>query len=86
MPLAESVIIIAPHGIQLETHRGFPPASVLSASRRFIPMSTLQDFVINEGLHGWNVRYYLTAIERKNPNDFALQVAYEVGLCDPNLE
>ena len=49
-------------------------------------MSTLQDFVINEGLHGWNVRYYLTAIERKNPNDFALQVAYEVGLCDPNLE
>jgi len=75
--LFESVIVIAPHGIQLETHRGFPPSLVLSTSRRFIPFSTLQDFVINEGLRRWNVRYYLTAIQRKGPNDFTLQVAYE---------
>ena len=75
--------MIAPHGIQLETHRGFPPSSVLSASRRFIPMSALQDFVINEGLHRWNVRYYLTAIQRNGENDFVLQVAYEVGLYGP---
>ncbi|KIM80721.1 hypothetical protein PILCRDRAFT_821977 [Piloderma croceum F 1598] len=75
--LYESVIVIAPHGIQLETHRGFPPSSVLSASRRFIPMSALQDFVINEGLRRWNVRYYLTAIQRNGENDFSLHVAYE---------
>jgi len=75
--LFESVVVIAPHGIQLETHRGFPPSLVLWASRRFIPMSNLRDFVINEGLHGWNVRYYLTAIQRKGSNDFILQVAYK---------
>jgi len=75
--LFESVIVIPPHGIQLETHRGFPPSLVLSVSRRFIPMTALQDFVINEGLRRWNVRYYLTAIQRKGPDDFALEVAYE---------
>ena len=48
-------------------------------------MSALQDFVINEGLHGWNVRYYLTAIQRKGQNDHILQVAYEVGLYNPWL-
>jgi phosphatidylinositol N-acetylglucosaminyltransferase subunit H len=44
-------------------------------------MSALQDFVINEGLRRWNVRYYLTAIQRNGENDFSLHVAYEVGLC-----
>lgn len=49
-------------------------------------MSALQDFVINEGLQGWNVRYYLTAIQRKGQNDHILQVAYEVGLYNPLAE
>ena len=80
-PFAESVVVIAPHGIQLETHRGFPPSLVLSASRRFIPMSALQDFVINEGLRRWDARYYLAAIRKNGPNGFALQIAYEVGSC-----
>jgi len=75
--LFESVVVIAPHGIQLETHRGFPPSLVLSASRRFIPMSALQDFVINEGLRRWDARYYLAAIRKNGPNGFALQIAYE---------
>jgi phosphatidylinositol glycan class H protein len=78
----ESLVVIGAHGIQLETHRGFPPSLVLSASRRFIPMFALQDLVINEGLHGWNVRYYLAAIQRKDSNDYVLQVAYEAGSYD----
>lgn len=76
----ESVIIIPPHGIQLETHFGFPPSYVLSTSKRFIPMSSLQDFVINEGLRRWSVRYYLTAIYRRRSGSYAMQVAYEVSL------
>jgi len=75
--LFESVLVIPPHGIQLETHRGFPPSRVLFVSRCFIPTSSLQDFVINEGLRRWNVRYYLTAIQRTKPTDMTLQVAYE---------
>jgi hypothetical protein len=43
-------------------------------------MSALHDFVINEGLRRWNIRYYLTAIQKKGSNDFVLQVAYEVSL------
>jgi len=62
--LFESVVVVAPHGIQLETHRGFPPSTVLSVSRRFIPASSLNDFVINEGLRRWSVRYYLVAIQK----------------------
>jgi phosphatidylinositol glycan class H protein len=75
--LFESVIVIPPHGIQLETHRGFPPSRVLFVSRRFIPMFALQDFVINEGLRRWDVRYYLTAIQKTKPNTIVLEVAYE---------
>lgn len=76
----ESVIIFAPHGIQLETHRGWSPSFVLSSSKRFIPTFTLREFVINEGLRGWNVRYYLVAIQQNNSDDLTLQVAYEVSL------
>jgi len=75
--LFESVIVIPPHGIQLETHRGFSPSRTLFSSRRFIPMPALQDFVINEGLRRWNVRYYLTAIQRIDSSNTTLQVAYE---------
>jgi len=40
-------------------------------------MPALQDFVINEGLRRWNVRYYLTAIQRIDSFNTTLQVAYE---------
>jgi phosphatidylinositol N-acetylglucosaminyltransferase subunit H len=73
---SESVVVIPPHGVQLETHRGLPSWPLMS-SRRFIPMISLHDFVINEGLHRWNVRFYLAAIKLSG-EEVSLQVAYEV--------
>ncbi|KAI0082753.1 hypothetical protein K474DRAFT_1654910 [Panus rudis PR-1116 ss-1] len=73
--LWESVIAIPLLGIQLETHRGLPGLP-LSVSRNFIPMSFLRDFIINEGLHGWNVRYYLAAIKEQD-QVVTLHVAFE---------
>ncbi|KAJ7285960.1 hypothetical protein C8J57DRAFT_1286361 [Mycena rebaudengoi] len=74
--LFESVIVIPPHGIQLETHRGLPWWS-LTVTRRFVPLASLQDFVIHEGLSKWNVRYYLAAIQLTQSGDFRIHIAYE---------
>ncbi|KAG1754507.1 hypothetical protein EDB19DRAFT_1892490 [Suillus lakei] len=57
--LHESVLVFPAYGIQLETHRGYPLLKPLFVSRRFIHASLLEDFIINEGLRRWNVRYYL---------------------------
>ncbi|KAI0928605.1 hypothetical protein AcW1_005802 [Taiwanofungus camphoratus] len=78
--LWESVIVLPSLGIQFETHRGTPSAP-LFASRRFIPLSSLQDFVINEGLRRWDIRYYLVAIQRPHSNMVSLVVAYEVRVA-----
>jgi len=40
-------------------------------------MTALQDFVINEGIRRWDVRYYLAAIKRSRTNHLSLEVAYE---------
>jgi len=74
--LFESVVVIPPHGVQLETHRGLPPWPLMIL-RSFIPMTSLHDFVINEGLHRWNVRFYLAAIKVSEDQALSLQVAYE---------
>ncbi|KAJ7109260.1 hypothetical protein C8R44DRAFT_635407 [Mycena epipterygia] len=75
--LFESVIVIPTHGIQLETHRGLPWFSPFVVTRRFIPLASLQDFAIHEGLRGWNVRYFLAAVRLSGSGDFQLHVAYE---------
>ncbi|KAJ6547444.1 hypothetical protein B0H19DRAFT_268377 [Mycena capillaripes] len=75
--LFESVVVIPPHGIQLETHRGLPWFSPFSVTRQFIPFASLRDFVIHEGLRRWNVRYYLAAIELSQSGDFQVHVAFE---------
>ncbi|KAJ7710028.1 hypothetical protein B0H17DRAFT_915938 [Mycena rosella] len=75
--LFESVIVIPSQGIQLETHRGLPWFPPLMVTRRFIPFASLQDFVIHEGLRGWNVRYYIAAIRLSRSGDFKLHIAYE---------
>ncbi|KAJ7452537.1 hypothetical protein B0H11DRAFT_2010556 [Mycena galericulata] len=75
--LFESVITIPPHGIQFETHRGLPWFPPFIVTRRFIPLASLHDFVIHEGLKGWNVRYYLAAIQLSGSGDSQLHVAYE---------
>ena len=71
-------MIIFDHlGIQFETHRGFPSIPLI-VSRRFIPATTLRDFVINEGLRRWDVRYYLAAMTKSDSIGITLEVAYEV--------
>ncbi|KIJ54662.1 hypothetical protein M422DRAFT_240746 [Sphaerobolus stellatus SS14] len=64
--LYESIIIIPSYGVQIEVHNGIklPLLSPLplSTHRRFIPVSTICDVVINEALHRWNVRYYACII------------------------
>jgi phosphatidylinositol glycan class H protein len=75
----ESVIALPPHGIQLETHRGFPFLP-LFVTRRFIAAASLRDFVITEGLRGWDVRFYLAALAEGHSEPVQLAVAYSVSL------
>ncbi|KAJ7582882.1 hypothetical protein C8J56DRAFT_234759 [Mycena floridula] len=74
--LYESIILLPDHGIQLETHWGFYNIRCFT-SRRFIPLATLQDVIINEGLSGWNVRFYLAAINRERNGNLTIRVAFE---------
>ncbi|KAK0240251.1 GPI-GlcNAc transferase complex, PIG-H component-domain-containing protein [Armillaria nabsnona] len=74
--VSESIIVIPPHGIQLETRFGFQTFTI-NVTRRFIPLSTLRDVVINEGLYGWNVRYYLVAIVQDRSGATSLAVVFE---------
>ncbi|KAI0673045.1 hypothetical protein C8Q78DRAFT_970666 [Trametes maxima] len=74
--LWESVVVIPSLGLQLETHRGYS-GFPLFVSRRFMPWSSLEDFLINEGIRGWDVRYYLVAINRTQHGALKLEVAFE---------
>ncbi|KAE9399254.1 hypothetical protein BT96DRAFT_882194 [Gymnopus androsaceus JB14] len=74
----ESVIVLPAHGIQLETHRGFPPLTFF-VSRRFVPHTMLRDVVINEGIKKWDIRYYLVALKEGTTSRIKLE------LCYPNI-
>ena len=50
-----------------------------SVSRRFIPLASLRDVIINEGLRGWDVRYYLAAVKETPGSETSLEVAYQVS-------
>lgn len=78
-PYTESVVILPSLGVQFETHKGFAGISLLAA-RKFVPWASLEDFLINEGLYGWNVRYYSVAINRTPQGSLQLEVAFEVGV------
>jgi len=58
--LHESVIV-TPHGVQLETHRGFRSWTFIS--RRFVHRHFLGSIFIHEGFKTWNVRYYLALVK-----------------------
>jgi phosphatidylinositol N-acetylglucosaminyltransferase subunit H len=73
----ESVLVLPPYGIQLETHRGLPSLPFF-VSRRFIPLTEVQDVLINEGLRRWDVRYYLAVLYSPRQGEQRLDVAYEV--------
>ena len=76
---SESVVILPPHGIQLETHRGFSSQWSFFNTKRFIPSASLADVVINEGISGWNVLYYLAAVKFDHAQGSSLEVAFEVS-------
>ncbi|KAG2157359.1 hypothetical protein DEU56DRAFT_16506 [Suillus clintonianus] len=75
--LHESVLVFPAYGIQLETHRGYPSLKPFFVSRRFIHASRLEDFIINEGLRRWNVRYYLAAVHGSSTDKITIDVAFE---------
>ncbi|KAF8595962.1 hypothetical protein BDV93DRAFT_500810 [Ceratobasidium sp. AG-I] len=73
----ESVLAIPTIGLQLEAHRGlsiFGKHFTTRISRTFIPISTISDIFINEGLCGWNVRRYLAILPAEESR---LQVVFE---------
>jgi len=71
----ESVIVLPSKDLQLEVHRG-PPGRSMFVERRMIPASTISAVIINEGLHGWNVRYYLAVLTKVEETQ-SLHVLYE---------
>ena len=77
--LPESVVLLPPHGIQLETHRGPFPSQPFFSTKRFIPASNLSGVAINEALRGWNVLFYLIAVRHTERRGTLLEVAYEVN-------
>ena len=83
----ESVVILEPHGIQLETHRGFLTRLPWLTNRRFIASTHLHGVYISEGLKGWNVRFYLVAIKRipALPGS-TFEVAYQVSHLQNHLK
>ena len=62
--------------VQLEVHRGLGSRPIF-VERRVIPASTISAVIINEGLYGWNVRYYLAVLTRVDETQ-SLHVLYEV--------
>ena len=72
----ENVIVLPSKDLQLEVHRGLPGLPI-SIERRVIPVSTISAVIINEGLHGWNVRYYLAVLAKVGETE-SLHVLYEV--------
>jgi len=85
--LYESVVILGPHGIQLETHRGFLTRLPWLTNRRFIASTHLHGVYISEGLRGWNVRFYLVAIKRTAlpGSGSTFEVAYQNILPDQSI-
>jgi len=76
--LYESVMLFPPHGIQIESYRGFPSLEPFFVSRNFIPLDALEDFVIHEGLHRFNVRFFIAALKRsESSNELSIHVAFE---------
>jgi phosphatidylinositol glycan class H protein len=75
------VIVLPSKDLQLEVHRGLPGRSMF-VERRVIPASTISGVIINEGLYGWNVRYYLAVLTKVDETQ-SLHVLYEVKGLPP---
>ncbi|KAF9792754.1 hypothetical protein BJ322DRAFT_72878 [Thelephora terrestris] len=73
--LWESVIVLPSKDLQLEVHRG-PLGRSMFVERRVISASTISAIIINEALHGWNVRFYLAVLTKVDENQ-SMHVLYE---------
>ena len=69
--------------LQLEIHRG-PLGRSMFIERRIIPASAISGVIINEGLYGWNVRYYL-AVLTKLEGAQSMDILYEVKTPFPRM-
>ena len=70
------MIVLPSKDVKLEVHRGLGGRSIF-VERRVIPASTISAVIINEGLYGWNVRYYLAVLTKVDETQ-SLHVIYEV--------
>ena len=79
----ETVIVLPSKDLHLEVHRGLLGRSMF-VERRVIPASTISAVIINEGLYGWNVRYYIAVLAEVDGVQ-SLHVLYEVKAFPPNV-
>lgn len=78
----ESILAVRGLGLQLSTTRGFvctlprgqPRSVALSTSRQFVPLSSISDVVVNEGVWRWQIIYYLVIIRNEG-----LEAKLEIG-------
>ena len=75
------MIVLPSKDLRLEVHRGLPGRPMF-VERQVIPASTISTIIINEGLHGWNVRYYLAVLTKVGETQI-LHVLYEVRVSPP---
>lgn len=52
----------------------------LSTSNLFIPLESISDIVINEGIYGWRVIYYIVIIQTQGKEEVKLRIAFSVCL------
>lgn len=89
-PIPETILSIRGLGLQLSTTRGFqlslPFTSVtievpMSTAKTFVPLNSIQDVVINEGINGWRIVYYIVVIQDGGEEEgVKLRVAFPVSL------
>ena len=50
----------------------------ISTSNLFIPLDSISDIVINEGIYGWRIIYYLVIIQTQGKEEVKLRIAFPV--------
>jgi hypothetical protein len=55
----------------------------MSTAKTFVPLNSIQDVVINEGIYGWRIVYYIVVIQDGGEEEgVKLRVAFPVSLND----
>lgn len=57
-----------------------PPTRIpLSTARLFLPLSSISDVVINEGIWRWQIIYYLVIIQNEGKEGAKLRIGFPVS-------